>query len=314
MHAPVRRFPLEVAAVWVLFAAVTAAILVTYARLPSQQTYHVSGSGLTGGASRALVFLNFPLAIVAIPILAILFGRLFGRSAKAVAVIGIALSAAVFWPGIVKESDLDAKPVNAVAGLGVLVALSLTLVAARRLGRSGRPARQSGDWLRVLVAAAALALSVPWIGADLGLSFSDVPVLGSLYQTDELRAQPGVQELHPAVHHGHHHGMDGALLVLSALLLSRLLPSVARGWPRGLLGAYLALMLCYGAGNIANDFWLEQVVKRGWTEWQIPNVTTPKASVAWGVIILAAAAIWAIAVWRARRLPLQPVSPKPEAA
>jgi len=29
------------------------------------------------------------------------------------------------------------------------------------------------------------------------------------------------------------------------------------------LGAYLALTLCYGAGNVANDFWLEHVLKRG---------------------------------------------------
>jgi hypothetical protein len=314
MQAPARRFPLEVAVVWALFAVVAAEILVTYSRLPPHELYHVSGSGLTGGASRALVFVNFPLALVAIPILAVLFPLLPGRFTKVVAVFGIALSAAVFWPGIVKESDLDAKPVNTIAALGVLVALSLTLVAARRLARPARPARQPGDCLRVLVAAAALALSLPWIGADAGVSFSGVPVLGSVYQTDELRAQPDVPALHAAVHHGHHHGMDGALLVLSALLLSRLLPSVARGWSRGLLGAYLALLFCYGAGNIANDFWLEQVVKRGWTDWQIPNVTTPKASVAWGVIVLSAAAIWVIAFWRARRPSVQPVSPRAEAA
>jgi hypothetical protein len=53
-------------------------------------------------------------------------------------------------------------------------------------------------------------------------------------------------------------------------------------------------MLCYGAGNIANDVWFEQVVKRDWAHSQIPDVTTPKASVAWDVIILAAAAPWAI--------------------
>ncbi len=293
-------FPLDVAAVWALFAVVAVEILVTYSRLPARELYHVSGSGLTGGASRALVFLNFPLALVAIPILAFLSQRLASRSAKVVAVIGIVLSAAIFWPGIVKQSDLDARPVNAVAALGVLVAVSLTVVTARSLTRPVRPVRQPGDRLRVVVAAAALALAVPWIGADLGLSFDGVPVLGTLYQTGELRAQPGVTALHPAVHHGHHHGMDGVLLVLSALLLSRLLSSAPRGWLRGLLGAYLALMLCYGAGNVANDFWLEQVVKRGWTEWQIPDVTTPKASVAWGVIVLSAAALWGISVWRVR--------------
>jgi len=290
-----------VALVWALFAVVAAEILVTYSRLPAHELYHVSGSGLTGGASRALVFLNFPVALVAIPIVAFVSQRLTGRSAKVVAVIGIVLSAAVFWPGIVKQSNLDARPANAVAAIGVLVAVSLTIVTALGLTRPLRPVRRPGDRLRVVVAAAALALAVPWIGADLGFSFDGVPVLGTLYQTGELRAQPGVTALHPAVHHGHHHGMDGVLLVLGALLLSRLLPAVPRGWLRGLLGAYLALLLCYGAGNIANDFWLEQVVKRGWTAWEIPDVTTPKASVAWGVIVLSAAALWEASVWRTRR-------------
>jgi hypothetical protein len=69
---------------------------------------------------------------------------------------------------------------------------------------------------------------------------------------------------------------------------------------RSLLRAYLALMLCYGAGNIANDAWIEQVVKRGWTGWEIPDVTQPKASVAWAIIAAAAAVLWALSGRRAR--------------
>lgn len=300
-EATFAAFPLDVAVVWALFAVVAVEILVTYSRLPARELYHVSGSGLTGGASRALVFLNFPLALIAIPILALLSQFLASRYARVAAAIGAVLSAAIFWPGIVKQSNLDARPVNAVAALGVLVAVLLTVVAARRLARPVRPVRQPGDRLRVVVAAVVLALAVPWIAADLGLSFEGVPVLGTLYQTGELRTQPGIPVLHPAVHPGHHHGMDGVLLVLSGLMLSRLLSSVPRGRLRGLLGAYLALVLCYGAGNIANDFWLEQVVKRGWTEWEIPSVTTPKVSIAWGVIVLSAVVLWGVTVWRSRR-------------
>ena len=55
-------------------------------------------------------------------------------------------------------------------------------------------------------------------------------------------------------------------------------------------------MAAYGVGNIANDFWIEQVWKRGWTTWQIPNVLEPKVTVAWGLIVLGAAALYAIAV------------------
>jgi hypothetical protein len=301
-----------VAVVWGLFAVVAAAILVTYSRLPAAELYHVSGSGVAGGASRAVVFLNFPLALVAIPILALLAARFPDRPARVAAVSGIVLCAAIFWPGIVKQSNLDVRAVNAVAAVGVLVALTVSIVAWRRCGPAMHQSHAPGDRLRALVAAVAIALAIPWIGADLGLSFNGVPVLGTLYQTAELRAQPDVAGLHPAVHLGHHHGMDGVLLVLSALALSRLVPSTRHGWPRVALAAYLAVMFAYGAGNIGNDFWLEQVVKRGWTGWEIPDVTTPKASLAWGAIVLAGALIAALSIWRIR--PARPdldASPRP---
>jgi hypothetical protein len=91
--------------------------------------------------------------------------------------------------------------------------------------------------------------------------------------------------------------MSGVLLVLSALLLSRLVPPIATKWLRGLLAAYLALMLCYGAGVFANDFWLEQVVKRGWTDWSIPNVNNPTVGGGWAVILAATLALWCTTVW-----------------
>ena len=58
---------------------------------------------------------------------------------------------------------------------------------------------------------------------------------------------------------------------------------------------YLALMAVYGLAIGANDFWFEQVVKRGWTSWTIPNVLYPKASIAWALIVLGAAVLYAIA-------------------
>jgi hypothetical protein len=298
-----------VGVVWALFAVVAVEIFVTYSRLPAHELYHVSGTGLSGGASRVLVFLDFPFALVAIPILVVLADRLPSRAARVVAVVGLALSAAIFWPGIVKESDLDARLVNVIPALGVLITLSLTVVAARRLGWSQARVRRSGDRFAMIVAPAVLLLAVPWVAADLGFYLGSVPVLGTPYQTGELRNQPGVPTLQPAVHHGHHHGMDGVLLVMTALLLSRLVASVRATWLRRTLGAYLALMFCYGIGEIANDFWLEQVVKRGWTGWEIPDVTTPKASVAWGVILLAAVALWTIWLWRAERGPNRVVLP-----
>jgi hypothetical protein len=86
--------------------------------------------------------------------------------------------------------------------------------------------------------------------------------------------------------------MDGLLLVLSALLLSRTLDGIRGRALRSTVTAYLALMLCYGLGNMANDFWIEQIFKRRWTTWQIPNVLEPRLTITWGIIVLAAAAIW----------------------
>ena len=89
--------------------------------------------------------------------------------------------------------------------------------------------------------------------------------------------------------------MDGVLLLLSALLLSRVVPSIQRQWLRFATGLYLALMACYGVGNIANDFWTEQVIKRGSTTWAIPDVLRPKASIAWLVIALGTVVVYAAA-------------------
>ena len=37
-------------------------------------------------------------------------------------------------------------------------------------------------------------------------------------------------------------------------------------------------MLAYGSVNLAQDFWLEQVVKRGWTDEAIPSALRPDAN------------------------------------
>jgi hypothetical protein len=273
--------------VWLLFVVVAVEILVTYSRLPAHELYHVSGSGLSGGASRVLVFTNFPTALVAIAVLALVADR----TSTAWAIVGIALCAAVFWPGVVDEADLDAKPVNVFAALGVLTAIALTAMAWRQgMAWSGR---RAGDRIRVVVAAAALFVGLPWIAAEAGFFLTGVPGLKWLFQTGSYMPPP----FPPAVHHGHHHGMDGVLLLISAALLSRVVPSVRRPWLRVATGAYLALMASYGIANIANDAWLEQVVKRGWTTWEIPNVLRPSLTIAWGVIVLGAAALYVASAW-----------------
>src|SRR5262249_49657745 len=137
--------------------------------------------------------------------------------------------------------------------------------------------------------------------AESGVSFAGVPMLGTLYQTTEPRTEPGDPVPQPAVHHGHHHGMDGALLVWTALLFLPLAGRIATRGLRLATTAYLSLMLCYGAALIANDAWLEQVVKRGWTNWEVPNALQPGVSAIWGVVLLATAALFAVLTARQRR-------------
>jgi hypothetical protein len=288
----VAELPGEIVAVWTLYVSVTAAIVVTYSRVPARELYHVSRSGLAGGASRALVFANFSTALAALAILAVLFDMLAGRVARLTAVVAAVLCAAVFWPGVVSQADLDARPLNAIAAVGVLLALGLTIHAARQHRVALRPWGRD-DWGRLGVAVVLVVLAAPWIAAELGFFLDGVPLLGRLFQTGRHpRDLQGLPAFPPAVHHGHHHGMDGLLLVLSALLLSRVVGRLRSRALRTALVAYLALMFCYGVGNIANDFWLEQVVKRGWTTWQLPNVLEPRATVAWAIIVIVAAVIW----------------------
>ena len=58
---------------------------------------------------------------------------------------------------------------------------------------------------------------------------------------------------------------------------------------RFLVALAVVAVLVYGLGNIANDFWYEQLVKRGVTSWAIPNVIVPTLSVAWLAIVVLAA-------------------------
>jgi WD40-like Beta Propeller Repeat len=282
-----------VPAIWTLFAVAAVAIFVTYARLPAYDLYHVSRSGLAGGASRVLVDLNWPVALVAIAIVAIVPGRPLLRVAAAV------LCAVVVVPGVVSQGDLDAKPINAVPAVGVVLALAASW---------GRPFRGGprlrGDVLRIVAAALVVIAAIPWLAADLGTS-----ILGS----DELWSPFGSAKLGAKLHPGHHHGIVGALLALCALALSRPLPQVERRALRVATTFYLGLMLAYGLGNELQDFWLEQLVKRDVTSFELPSVLQPAPTIAWGVVLLAGLLFGALFLRSARR-PSLDRAPRPVSA
>jgi hypothetical protein len=269
----------EAVLVWAVFALLLVVVVVTYARLPVFQLYRVSDHGVAGGLGRGVVLGNYPIAIAAIALTLIATDPL-PRVAWWVAGPALVLCATVGFT--VDPSDLDFRPVNLLGVLGVLLAIGLTVAAARRAGTS----------------------FMPWMAADLGMYLpggvfltSEIvtqggPPASPLPGLDSRRDDPGDirwisgAETLPAVHVGHHHGFDCALLLLTALALSR---ARLLGRRVGIaLTACLGLMASYGLVNATEDFWHEQVVKRGWSSLKIPSAQVPSTSGVWLVIVLLA--------------------------
>ena len=260
---------------WLLWMLVLVVIAVTYTRLDPAQLYHVSRDGVDGGLSRVLVALNFPVALVAIAVVLVALDALPCRAWWAGGA-AIAMCAVTAWPGVVDEADLDARAVNIVPAIGLCLAVALTVAAASRAGGGFAPGR-TFDRVRIAVAIAVLVLSLPWLAAELGVYLPDVVFLTGrdIAQVDGTR--------HVAVHHGHHHGLDGALLMITALLLSR--PMLRSGRLAKATTLYVSLAFGYGAVNFAQDFWQEQIVKRDWSHWQFPSALEPRVEPIWLVIL-----------------------------
>lgn len=266
--------------VWVAYGAVSLAMLVTYSRLSPRGLYNVSGRGFVdGGLSRVVVYLNFPVALAAIAL-----GLLAARRSRrwVLGIVSAVLCAIVAVPGVVSQAHLDARWVNALPAFGVAAALALELAAGAELLRVGA---------FTLAAVLLLGLvSLVWVAAELGFH----ETFGVFLAGQPRPGHPGPVEA--AVHLGHHHGLDGAMLAATALVLRRAADSrLGRG--------YLALMLAYGLVNCAQDGWTEQVVKRGWTARMIPNALEPRADAVWAVIVAVAAACYALDTLDRRRAP-----------
>ncbi|MGZ4318118.1 MAG: hypothetical protein ACXVRD_02190 [Gaiellaceae bacterium] len=278
--------------VWLLFGLATVAVFVTYWRLPPTELWKTTHGGFVGGAGRAFVFLSFSAAVVAPAVLAIVWDRLADWRARALAVVAFLLCATVAIPGVQTQNDLDPKWANVPQVVGVALAVLLTAWATRSGRQVQTRTSRAGDLARLAVAALSLFFAAPYIAAELGFFLDGVPLLGWIFQTGAIKPEPGAGYSHAAVHHGHHHGLDGFLLAVSALLLSRLVGGIRNRGLRAATAFYLSLMLVYGLTNQANDLWSEQVVKRGWTGWQIPDVLQPKASLAWLAMLVVAAVFY----------------------
>jgi hypothetical protein len=254
--------------VWALLFATAAVVTLTYWRFPPEELYNVSEDGLASGLGRALVFLNYPASLVAIPAAWLASDRIETRRAAWAAGAATALCAVTALPGVVDQDDLDAKLVNVLPALGVAIAFVLSVCAPwERVGRLPL------DPIRIAIGAVVWVVALVWIAAVSGFYFPGDVLLG-----EEIRLG-GDGEPAPAVHLGDHEGLDAALLATSALVLTRYGPRFAVGW-------LLGVALVYGLAVEWRDFWFEQVVKRDWTGWTPPQVLTPRLSLAWAAVVL----------------------------
>jgi hypothetical protein len=91
------------------------------------------------------------------------------------------------------------------------------------------------------------------------------------------------------------------VFVGTALLLSRIPNRIS---------LFLALMVAYGIGNIANDGWLEQIAERGWTSWTIPSTLEPGLTWTWLAVLVATPVVWALWFRQRRRDDVLTVPPR----
>ena len=151
----------EVYAVWLLIALFAVAVFETYWRFPASELWKVSGTGVSGGAGRLLVFLGFSPALASIAVVAIVVDRLDDRRATLLGALAVVLCATVAIPGVEDPNDLDAKWSNVPAVLGVALAFALTVWAAARGRREPVRTTTGGDVARLVTGAIALFFAAP---------------------------------------------------------------------------------------------------------------------------------------------------------
>jgi hypothetical protein len=298
---------------WAIWLVVAGTVFVTYARLPARAFYNVTGTGVWSGAARLLVLTGWPISLAALALMAVAVDRLLAaplepglrRAVIAAAIAAAVLCATIAVPGVIKQSDLDAKPVNLLAGAGVLMALGLTLFAWRRTGAGAPAERGRGDRIALWIAVAYTLAALPWIFANLGFYVGDVPGLHDIFMSRKVLPEAGHPHLR-AVHLGNHEGLDGWLLAATALLLRPVLARMRPTRLRPVLGGYLALLVGYGVMVSANDGWNEQIVKRGWTSHGLPSVLNPAPNLGWAILIGVAVVLY-LTAFRVRTAEPEPV-------
>ncbi len=143
--ARLNGIPWEIRALLALMVLDGVAVIATYSRFPAAELYHVHHSGIGAGFGRELVALNYPFALVGIALVGLAWPQLHGRLRWA-GIASIALCAVVYFA--VDQANLDAKPLNALPVVGLLLSVALVLA----VGVDGGTRIPRGDRLRIALA------------------------------------------------------------------------------------------------------------------------------------------------------------------
>jgi hypothetical protein len=269
----------EAVVLWGLYAVDLALI----AAAPRRRRDPASGVGAPSARRRVAAFVAHPLAPAAVPLGLLAACRAApdrgGRFGGATLALGMAL------PGVARRT-LGRRERGVGPALGATAAaLALTAAAIYRAGVGGFAPRRRGDGVRLALGGGLAVAALAWLLADLGVYAGDVLGLRRVFLSRQ-RLPPGARG--PAVHLGHHHGLDGALLAWTGLALSRQVPAVPTRPARDGLGLLLSGMTLYGLARAAEDAWYEQVVKRGWTRRRLPRLVAdgrPESPGAWAALL-----------------------------
>lgn len=259
-------------------------MIVTQARR-SAAASDARAPGPAAWVRQAESFLRHPMTPAAVPLGALALVRLTPE--RAPGAIGWATGVGVL--AVVLPIRVGAAWVTTAAAVVVAGATAVTTAAVRGRGVGGVAPSLSGDGVRAGLGLGLLVVALPWLLADVGVYVGDVPLLGKVFLSRQ-RLPPGAAG--PAVHLGHHHGLDGALLAATGLALSRQLASVPPDWPRWPLSWSLAGLTVYGLARAAEDGWYEQVVKRGWSTKRLPSLVRDGRPVGWRAWTGLLAATW----------------------
>lgn len=272
------------------YAVVGASIAITESRLLAPDR---AASAWAVRHRSILMFLRHPWLPAMVPLSGLAVARLHDARAS-YGIVALAGGTSVLSVTMLSRRLSPVQPVDRLAAMLVGCGSGVILRAACQFGVSVVPYPLPGDALRLALGGVVVAAATPWILADLGVYVGDIPGLRTIFLSRHSPLDPGFD----AVHLGHHHGMDGALLTLTALLASRQLFALPAGPPREMLSLATSGLLIYGLSRWGEDLWNEQVVKRGWTRRKLPIVVRqgrPEGRRVW--LGLCAIAVTGHAIW-----------------